>query len=39
MTGGGLTVIANAPDPAGQALLARFYGGAVAPLASSSEPC
>ena len=32
VTGGGLTVIANAPNPAGQALLARFYGGAVAPL-------
>ena len=25
-------MIANAPNPAGQALLARFYGGAVAPL-------
>ena len=32
VTGGGLTVIANAPNPAGQALLARFFGGAVAPL-------
>jgi len=31
VTGGGLTVIANAPNPAGQALLARFFGGAVAP--------
>jgi hypothetical protein len=30
--GGGLTVIANAPNPAGQALLNRFFGGAVAPL-------
>jgi hypothetical protein len=30
--GGGLTVIANAPNPAGQALLSRFFGGAVAPL-------
>lgn len=32
VTGGGLTVIANAPNPAGQALLARFFAGAVAPL-------
>lgn len=32
VTGGGLTVIANAPNPAGQALLARFFGGAIAPL-------
>jgi hypothetical protein len=32
VTGGGLTVIANAPNPAGQALLGRFFGGAVQPL-------
>jgi Putative Na+/H+ antiporter len=32
VTGGGLTVIANAPNPAGQALLARFFGEAVLPL-------
>lgn len=32
VTGGGLTVIANAPNPAGQALLARFFGGAIIPL-------
>jgi hypothetical protein len=32
VTGGGLTVIANAPNPAGQALLARFFDHAVAPL-------
>jgi hypothetical protein len=32
VTGGGLTVIANAPNPAGQAILGRFFGGAVAPL-------
>ena len=32
VTGGGLTVIANAPNPAGQALLARFFGGSVSPL-------
>ena len=30
--GGGLTVIANAPNPAGQALLARFFDGAIRPL-------
>ena len=33
VTGGGLTVIANAPNPAGQALLGRFFDGAVSPLA------
>jgi hypothetical protein len=32
VTGGGLTVIANAPNPAGQALLSRFFGNAVSPL-------
>lgn len=32
VTGGGLTVIANAPNPAGQALLARFFGGSIPPL-------
>ena len=32
VTGGGLTVIANAPNPAGQALLSRFFDGAVPPL-------
>jgi hypothetical protein len=32
VTGGGLTVIANAPNPAGQALLARFFDGAIIPL-------
>ena len=32
VTGGGLTVIANAPNPAGQALLSRFFGGAVQPV-------
>ena len=31
VTGGGLTVIANAPNPAGQALLARFFDGAISP--------
>ena len=32
VTGGGLTVIANAPNPAGQALLGRFFGRSVSPL-------
>ncbi len=32
VTGGGLTVIANAPNPAGQALLRRFFNDAVHPL-------
>jgi hypothetical protein len=32
VAGGGLTVIANAPNPAGQALLKRYFGGAISPL-------
>ncbi len=32
VTGGGLTVIANAPNPAGQAILGRFFGHGVSPL-------
>lgn len=32
VTAGGLTVIANAPNPAGQALLGRFFDDAVHPL-------
>jgi len=32
VTGGGLTVIANAPNPAGQALLGRYFGDAILPL-------
>jgi hypothetical protein len=32
VVGGGLTVIANAPNPAGQALLRRFFDGAISPL-------
>ena len=32
VTGGGLTVIANAPNPAGQALLGRFFNGAILPI-------
>lgn len=30
--GGGLSVIANAPNPAGQALLSRFFDDAISPL-------
>lgn len=33
VTGGGLTVIANAPNPAGQAILGRHFEDGVAPLA------
>jgi Na+/H+ antiporter NhaD/arsenite permease-like protein len=32
VAGGGLTVIANAPNPAGQAILARYFPHGVAPL-------
>ena len=32
VVGGGLTVIANAPNPAGQALLGRFFDGSISPL-------
>jgi hypothetical protein len=32
VTGGGLTVIANAPNPAGQSLLARFFDNGVSPV-------
>ncbi|MGZ8938297.1 MAG: putative Na+/H+ antiporter, partial [Limisphaerales bacterium] len=28
----GLTVIANAPNPAGVSLLGRFFGGSVSPF-------
>jgi len=31
VTGGGLTVIANAPNPAGQAILQRFFPDGVSP--------
>jgi hypothetical protein len=31
VAGGGLTVIANAPNPAGQALLGRFFDDAISP--------
>ncbi|MCH2265261.1 MAG: putative Na+/H+ antiporter [SAR324 cluster bacterium] len=32
VTGGGLTVIANAPNPAGQSILSKFFPGGVSPL-------
>ncbi|MEO8601237.1 MAG: putative Na+/H+ antiporter [bacterium] len=32
VSGGGLTVIANAPNPAGQAILARWFDGGISPL-------
>jgi hypothetical protein len=32
VTGGGLTVIANAPNPAGQSILSRYFPGGVSPL-------
>jgi Na+/H+ antiporter NhaD/arsenite permease-like protein len=33
VTGGGLTVIANAPNPAGQSLLSKYFGNeGVSPL-------
>lgn len=32
VTGGGLTVIANAPNPAGQSILGKYFQGGVAPL-------
>ena len=31
VTGGGLTVIANAPNPAGQSILGRYFEGGVNP--------
>jgi hypothetical protein len=41
VVGGGLTVIANAPNPAGQALLAKYFDDAVSPsrlLAGAALP-
>lgn len=32
VAGGGLTVIANAPNPAGQSILAKFFKGGVSPI-------
>ena len=40
VTGGGLTVIANSPNPAGQSILAsRFRGREIRRCTFSSEPC
>jgi MFS family permease len=32
VSGGGLTVIANAPNPAGQSILSKYFSGGVSPL-------
>jgi hypothetical protein len=32
VAGGGLTVIANAPNPAGQSILQKFFENGVSPL-------
>jgi hypothetical protein len=32
VAGGGLTVIANAPNPAGQSILAQYFDGGISPL-------
>lgn len=32
VTGGGLTIIANAPNPAGQSILKRHFGAAISPM-------
>lgn len=32
LAGGGLTIIANAPNPAGNAILSRFFDGGISPL-------
>jgi Na+/H+ antiporter NhaD/arsenite permease-like protein len=32
VTGGGLTVIANAPNPAGQSILSRFFPDGISPF-------
>ena len=32
VTGGGLTVIANAPNPAGQAILSRYFPESISPV-------
>ncbi len=38
VVGGGLTVIANPPNPAGHALLGRFFDGAISPLGAAILP-
>ena len=32
LTGGGLTVIANAPNPAGQSILSKYFQGGISPI-------
>lgn len=32
VTGGGLTVIANAPNPAGQAILKKYFSKGISPI-------
>ena len=32
IAGGGLTVIANAPNPAGQSILSKYFGGGLSPI-------
>jgi Na+/H+ antiporter NhaD/arsenite permease-like protein len=32
LTGGGLTVIANAPNPAGQSILKQYFPDGIAPM-------
>ena len=32
VTGGGLTVIANAPNPAGQSILSRYFPDGILPI-------
>jgi Na+/H+ antiporter NhaD/arsenite permease-like protein len=32
VTGGGLTIIANAPNPAGVSILGKFFNNSVSPL-------
>jgi hypothetical protein len=32
VTGGGLTVIANAPNPAGQSILSKYFKDGISPM-------
>jgi hypothetical protein len=32
LVGGGLSVVANAPNPAGQSILSRYFPSGIAPL-------
>jgi len=38
VAGGGLTVIDNAPNPAGQSLLSKYFGGAIFPIGCFLAP-